>query len=144
MTGRLLNGARWLKWSTPHGCAQWGERLHGRLVVVTKEDPLGGQERLSDSSETAEANACRRRRVTSWQWYGCTWCSSIDRGEGAWARFSRTDGIGVVGGAAARRENERERVLEVSGAQGRRCERRMEASSIGRVSRMVLRGRGGW
>jgi hypothetical protein len=59
MTGRLLSGARWLKWSTPHGCAQWVERFHGRVVVVTKEGLLGGQERLSDESEAAEANGCR-------------------------------------------------------------------------------------
>ena len=59
MTGRLLNGARWLIWSTPHGCAQWGERVHGRVVVVTKEGLLGGQERLSEGSKAAEANGYR-------------------------------------------------------------------------------------
>lgn len=60
MTGRLLNGARWLKWSTPHGCAQWGGRFHGRaVVVVTKEGLLGGQERLSEGSKAAEANGYR-------------------------------------------------------------------------------------
>ena len=90
MTGRLLNGARWLIWSTPHGCAQWGERVHGRVVVVTKEGLLGGQERLGEGSKAAEANGCRWRRVRSSQWYGCAWCWSIDRGEGVWARFSRT------------------------------------------------------
>lgn len=59
MTGRLLNGARWLEWSTPHRCAQWGERVHGRVVVVTKEGLLGGQERLSEGGKAAEANGCR-------------------------------------------------------------------------------------
>ena len=60
MTGRLLNGARWLETG---GCAQWGERVDGRVVVVvvvvTKEGLLGGQERLDEDSKAAEANGYR-------------------------------------------------------------------------------------
>jgi hypothetical protein len=44
------------------------------------------------------------------------------------------DGPGVVGGAAARRDNERGD-LRVSGAQRRRCERRIETSKIVRECR---------
>ena len=56
-------------------------------------------------------------------------------------RGFRGNETGWRGGRSGGAERVGERELGVSGAQGRRCERRMEASRIVRVCRMVGPGR---